>query len=754
MSAKTISLDIIRWPGSALDIARSFPIAVPRALDLARHGKFVDGIIRDTGSLRKIDLSIDTSVRLTRFRTISMLDVALPEVANLARRRGIFQSTNSRPRRINLVEPLHIPYGSLDVRSGAVVSKYENGIRKTYPDLYARKLPTGLLARRAYKWTRSLYRQHRKQVLTVLFWLVVFSVPALSYVTYALSHGYETLEKIAHTRDPSTIRTLIRSARGDFERSSFLLAPFSWIPVDKVDTVDKIARWWLALTRWLDMIAQALPENMTTKWLGIKKWEQNPLSYRAASRDIFALESIGIESPTDWIAENSTMIAQAQKEFQNAWDLFAEIKPTGERTIRARQIGGVIERLSVLLGWAVENQAEVLNMLGHTNPQRYIVFNQNRDEIRANGGFPGSILSFTIYKGNILDYHGDDVYYYDWNLYPYKEIPPPGIALLTDSYGLRDVNYYPDFRDTLDKANRFIEKSGDASVTTGIAIHQWIIEDLIDTVGEVSVTGVTIPFTSHNFSLLMSTLVENKYARQNTPKDVLFQFGDALLSKIYTKNKALTVLDTLEKYMKNGEIMFASRDPEIDLFLDKYKKRLPWQCDTSATDSSGALIACNPNWIYPIWTSVSGNKSDRYMSRDYTATTRKIDTCRYENTITLWTKHNYATSDKEELQSYFKTFGITNPEERAKLDFIQWDGKNRAYVRVFVPLGSTLVWTGSDITTTNNENATVFSTLIETPVGARTNKSWKYTLDIPNCVNYDGKIDWTRQPGLREVNIK
>ncbi len=119
-------------------------------------------------------------------------------------------------------------------------------------------------------------------------------------------------------------------------------------------------------------------------------------------------------------------------------------------------------------------------MLGHTNPQRYIVFNQNRDEVRANGGFPGSILSFTLYKGNILDYHGDDVYYYDWNLYPYKEIPPPGIALLTDSYGLRDVNYYPDFRDTLDKANSFIERSGDATVTTGIAIHQGIVEDILE----------------------------------------------------------------------------------------------------------------------------------------------------------------------------------------------------------------------------------------------------------------------------------
>ena len=54
-----------------------------------------------------------------------------------------------------------------------------------------------------------------------------------------------------------------------------------------------------------------------------------------------------------------------------------------------------------------------------------MVLNQNRDEIRANGGFPGSVITFTIFHGNIEDYRTDDVYYYDWNLYPFKEIPPP-----------------------------------------------------------------------------------------------------------------------------------------------------------------------------------------------------------------------------------------------------------------------------------------------------------------------------------------
>jgi Protein of unknown function (DUF4012) len=335
------------------------------------------------------------------------------------------------------------------------------------------------------------------------------------------------------------------------------------------------------------------------------------------------------------------------------------VTPTGERTIHMQKIGQTLSRVASLLDWSLANDANIENMLGHTNPQRYIVFNQNRDEIRANGGFPGSILSFTLYKGNILDYRADDVYYYDWNLYPYKEIPPPGIALLTGNYGLRDVNYYPDFHETLDRANSFIELSGDASVTTAIAIHQGIIEDILGLTGPITLSGVTVPFTADNFSLLMSTLVENRYAQVNTPKDILFQFGSALLSHVQSQNLTLDILDIIEKYRSDGEILFASRDAEIDVFLAQYRKKLPWESSTSS------------NWIYPVWTSVSGNKSDRYIDRTYQATVRKIEECKYENTITLATKHTYSKSDIAELQSYFKQFNITGKEEQAKLDFIQ-----------------------------------------------------------------------------------
>ena len=52
-----------------------------------------------------------------------------------------------------------------------------------------------------------------------------------------------------------------------------------------------------------------------------------------------------------------------------------------------QKMGQTLSRVASLLDWSLANDTRVENMLGHINPQRYIVFNQNRDEIRANGGF-------------------------------------------------------------------------------------------------------------------------------------------------------------------------------------------------------------------------------------------------------------------------------------------------------------------------------------------------------------------------------
>ncbi len=285
-------------------------------------------------------------------------------------------------------------------------------------------------------------------------------------------------------------------------------------------------------------------------------------------------------------------------------------------------------------------------------------------------------MTFTLYKGNILDYRADDVYYYDWNLYPYKTTPPPGIALLTENYGLRDVNYYPDFRETLEKANAFVERSGDPTLTTAIAINQGIVEEILGITGPVTLSGVTIPFDSSNFSLLMSLLVENKFAKELTPKDILFEFMEAFAKKSVESRKFHEIADTLWSAWDRGEILLASRDDQVERFIQRVTKPLPWQCDGDD---------CPKNWIYPIFTSVSGNKSDRYMDRTIEVETQRLEQCTYENTVHLTHTNTYGQEDRDLLKNYMDTVGITDGAEREKLRFIQGDGQNRNFVRFFLP---------------------------------------------------------------------
>ena len=93
----------------------------------------------------------------------------------------------------------------------------------------------------------------------------------------------------------------------------------------------------------------------------------------------------------------------------------------------------------------------------------------------------------------------------------------------------------------------------------------------------VTLPGVSIPFTEKNFSPLMSTLVEARYKEETSAKDILAVFVEAFARRISETQSYDEILTLLERYIREGEILFASRDDRIEAFLDRYKKPLPWK---------------------------------------------------------------------------------------------------------------------------------------------------------------------------------
>ena len=183
----------------------------------------------------------------------------------------------------------------------------------------------------------------------------------------------------------------------------------------------------------------------------------------------------------------------------------------------------------------------------------------------------------------------------------------------------------------------------------------------------------------------MSSLVEARHGQEITAKDSLFRFIRAFVQRIHETRSYDTVLDVLERSVRDGEILFASRNESIDSFLAQYRKKNPWEI-------SGIS---QKNWIYPVITSVSGNKSDRFITRKYTADTTLLPNCTYENKITLSHKHAYTAQDESMVRGYLDLIGITDKTTREKMTFIQGKGKNRAFIRLFVPPDSVL--TGSTV---------------------------------------------------------
>lgn len=147
------------------------------------------------------------------------------------------------------------------------------------------------------------------------------------------------------------------------------------------------------------------------------------------------------------------------------------------------------------------------------------------------------------------------------------------------------------------------------------------------------------------------------------------------------------MIDIVEEAFSQGEILIASRDEELDRFLSQIRKPLPWEA--SNLEKSGA-IALSKNWIYPVLTSVSGNKSDRLLERLYTSETKILPNCQYENTVTFSHTHGFRKESKKEIEDYLDLIGVNDPKEREKMLFIQGNGPNKTFLRIFVPPGSLL----------------------------------------------------------------
>ena len=87
---------------------------------------------------------------------------------------------------------------------------------------------------------------------------------------FSVENGYNRLLALSSANNISEVKNLIHSSRSDFERAQFLFVPFSWIPLEIVDTVGRATEGGRAVATALDSIAENFPDSdknfsLTTK---------------------------------------------------------------------------------------------------------------------------------------------------------------------------------------------------------------------------------------------------------------------------------------------------------------------------------------------------------------------------------------------------------------------------------------------------------------------------------------------------------
>jgi hypothetical protein len=177
-----ISLDLLHERTATLDLNVFFPLSELHAIHGAKRS--VENI--GPKKRRKIDLSLPEILSLPRFTNYRALDIGPKE---LARKRKLMMNPSKFAdfRVLDLVPPLSIPYGSLDVRSEPIPST------RTYPDIYRRTLPVSLHLKRIQKSSFHFLRKHRRSIVSFSGLFLLLSLPVIFYTKYLIENGYNQL---------------------------------------------------------------------------------------------------------------------------------------------------------------------------------------------------------------------------------------------------------------------------------------------------------------------------------------------------------------------------------------------------------------------------------------------------------------------------------------------------------------------------------------------------------------------------------
>lgn len=643
----------------------------------------------------------------------------LPKIRlhKLAKKQNSNDITNNKKiKEVNL-ETFYpkIDENTLDFREKQ--EKLEHDINNLSFDIYKPNRPISYYIIRKFK--RNIFNFSKIGIYLAIFFIAVFTYKSL--ILHFTESGYKNIYSITDAKNLSTVSQNINNAKFDFIVSYYLFLPvdtifnnslFSYKPVKNVSN---LINWWKYLAKWLDNWAFVFDSLVS---IIEKKWAEN----------IYYTEFLLDAKPEmDNMNLYLNKALSYYREVDDLWDpklndsfykAFWSLKYFSENT-----------------DYILANYDKLLELLAYNKEKRYLIIFQNSDEIRATWWFMWSMWVLSIFKWKVKDFTKRDVYAYEWDIKPYREDAPEWINKITDSFWLRDSNYFVDFRDSSAKIRFFMKKAWEG-IDGVVYLNNNIILDYLDLLWTVNFKKINKNIDSSNFNFVISTLVESKIFKQgtlDTPKQVLFDFMQDFYTKIKEDKRYKDYVKVFWGDITKRDIVFYTFSPKVNRFLEKYN--LNW-----TLDYNNYL-----DFVYPIFTSIWWNKTDRYMKRTFSQNS-SLSGCSIESKFTINQTHLYSSSNEIDAISYFNELQIADYKDLLN---IQWKWINKQFVRLVLPKNAIIA--NEKIKLIEEENRKIVYFYMDTNPGETSRYSIKYFLPNKECKPYSFKI--FKQAGLRNYDL-
>ena len=533
-----------------------------------------------------------------------------------------------------------------------------------------------------------------------------------------LTYSYDTLSYVkSDFPDYVKINENISEAKSGFLITKYLFKPVSFLPNKSVWDVEKLIIWGQFLTSWFDKMS------------------------RIGFDAILLLEQKGIgEILFSHFLDNSKKgfssamweLEQAFSYYENIWELWEE-----DLDKKLNLLKDTISTLVEKWRYLEENYDTLLDILWHSERKKYMLVFQNSDEIRPQGWFMGSVAFLEIFGGQIQSFEKKDIYALEWeaNKDPFREEAPEWIDRLTETFGLRDANYFIGTEASSLKIKEILARAN-IEIDGVIYANINLANDLLDTLGGFDSEVLETTVNGDNFSLIMSSLVESKQSREATldsPKDILFEFIDELILKLKEEKDYKLYSKVFIDAIESRDLFMYSFNSESASFLNAIK-------GDGWIDFNQTL-----DFNYPVFTSISWNKSDRYIERTYSKYVNTIDNCTFNTRLNVKIRHNFWLAEERDAIDVFNKYDI-NIEENL---FIQGLWPNKQFVRIVIPKAAVI--NNKNVIVKEYDTIKVVEFYIDTPRFESSYFVLSYTLDNPDCEEYN--YVFYKQPWISNYNF-